>query len=111
MQLNIAYKEMASTEALQAHIEEKAKKLERFLAPDEVLNFVVCAKSKGQRHSAEVWWHDNRSGKDIKASSEGHNLYEQIEECIAKAYKQARDHHDKYVDSKRRAESPKKIGL
>jgi|GEM_PF-4487187 len=109
MQLDVVFKEMQSSDAVQNRIEEKAKKIENFIAEDENVRVVVHADFKGHRHMAEISWHDNRIGKDFYAKAEGHDLYTQVDEVFDKISKQVHKLHDKLVNSKRRMEAPKKI--
>lgn len=109
MKIEVAFKEMDSSEAIQSRIKEKAKKLERFTTPDDKLHVVVHATFKGQQHMAEVTWHDHRLGTDIHAKAEGHDLYAQIDEAFEKAYKQVHDLRDKALKERRHKEPAKKM--
>jgi ribosomal subunit interface protein len=109
MKLDIAFKEIESTEALETHIRTAATQIERLVAPDEHVHVVVGAKTKGQQHHAEVTWHCNRSGKDFHAKAEGHNLYSQIDEVFEKVYRQAQEARDRVIDERRQAKPHKKM--
>ncbi|PIR22940.1 MAG: ribosomal subunit interface protein [Deltaproteobacteria bacterium CG11_big_fil_rev_8_21_14_0_20_45_16] len=109
MKLDVVFKEMESTPSIQSRVEEKAKKLECWVAADEYIRVVVEAKFKGQQHAAEIAWHDNKLGKDFFAKAEGHDLYAQIDEVFDKIVKQVSHAHEKQVDKKRHFESAKKM--
>ena len=109
MKLEITFKEMESTDALKSHIEERSKKLEPYVAPDEHIRVALEANFKGQRHQAEVFWHCNLSKRDYYAKSQGHNLYTQIDEVFQKVLKQVHNEHKKGVDNRRRREPVKKM--
>jgi len=109
MKLDVVFKEIESTPGIQSRVEEKAKKLERWIAADEYIRVVVEAKFKGQQHAAEIAWHDNKLGKDFFAKSEGHDLYAQIDEVFDKVIKQVNHAHDRQVDKKRHVEPTKKM--
>ncbi len=109
MKLDIAFKEMDSTEALENHIRTAADRLTRLVAADEHVHVVVGAKQKGHQHHAEVTWHCNRLGKDFHARAEGHNLYAQVDEVFDKVLRQAQEAHDKVIDGRRHAQPHKKM--
>lgn len=111
MKLEIHFKEIESSDGIRQHILERSEKLKTFLAPDEHVNVTVGAKFKGQQHHAEIYWHDNLIGKDFRASSEGHDLYTQIDEIFEKVLKQVVQMNSKLIDEKRRRPAAKKAHL
>lgn len=108
MRIDITYKEIESSDGIKLHIEDRADKLKRFVAPDEHIQVTVGAKFKGQQHHAEIYWHDNRVGQDFRATSEGHDLYTQIDEIFDKVHKQVKQAHDKMKDLQRKKVPSKK---
>lgn len=111
MKIDISFKEIESSDGIKKHIEERAQKLEQFIAPDEHLNITVGAKFKGQQHYADIYWHDNRTGADFRSASEGHDLYIQIDEIFEKVLKQVRQVHEKNIDAQRKRTPSKRAHL
>jgi len=111
MKLDIAFKEMDGTEAIENHIRAQAETISRLVAADEHVHVVVGAKPKGHQHHAEVTWHSKKTAKDFHAKAEGHNLYQQIEEAFEKVQRQAKEAHDRQIDQRRHATPLKKMPI
>jgi ribosomal subunit interface protein len=110
MNLEIVYREITSTEAIKAHIEEKAEKLEKYLKDkdDEHIRVVVGTEAKGKIHFAEVYWHDHKRTKDFFARKEGDHLYTQIDELFETIMQQVSKQHSKTVSTRRHKKTPLK---
>lgn len=108
MKIDVVFKEMDSTDGIRNRIEERARKLESLVAPDDYVRVVVQAQFKGQQHTAEIQWHDNILKQDIHAKAEGHDLYQQIDQVIDKAYRQLRTAHDRLSDARKKQEPAKR---
>lgn len=109
MNLEVVFKELDHSDAIQKHVEGRAKKLERLVAEDEHVRVVLEAKFKGQQHAAEIFWHCNRAKKDFHSRAEGHDLYQQIDEAFERVYRQAQSAHDIEIDNRRQREPAKKL--
>ncbi len=107
MNIEIHYRDMKSTDGLKTHIEQRAKRLERFVKDDELIKVIVIAK--GHLHAAEVFWHDKKEGKDFFAKEEGENAYTQIDQAFEKVFHQLQKAHEKMVDRHQKREPIKKI--
>jgi ribosomal subunit interface protein len=110
MNLEIVFREIGSTEAIRAHIEDKASKLERYLKDNdnEHIRVVVGTEAKGKIHFAEVYWHDHKRTKDFFARKEGDYLYTQIDEIFETITQQISKQHAKAVSKKRHKKTPLK---
>lgn len=108
MNLEIVYREITSTEAIKAHIEDKAEKLEKYLKDDEYIRVVVGTEAKGKIHFAEIYWHDNKRAKDFFARKEGSHLYTQVDEIFETILQQVSKQHSKTVSSRRHRKTPLK---
>lgn len=94
MNLEISYRHMDSTEAIESKIKEKADHLTKYI--DGMFNVRwVCGVENGRHHS-EVHIHHNH--QDFHAHSEGDNLYHTFDEVLQKISKQLRENKKKVKD-------------
>lgn len=95
MNLQIHFKEMASTEAIKDHITDRAEKLRRFIDEGELIKVIVGAERHHQY--CEIFWHDRDQKKDFFAKNDGEHLYSQIDDAFLTIEKQIHKAHDKRV--------------
>lgn len=97
MNLEIAYRDMGSTDAIRDHIEQRASKLAKYVREDEHVRVIVGTEANHHVHFAEIYWHDNASKKDYFARKEGDYLYTQIDEVFETILGQIKKIHDRKV--------------
>ncbi len=110
MNLEIHFHQMESTPAIKSHIEAAVQKLERYLEGHDHVKFVVGANGHHNVY-AEIFWHDQESGKDLFAKEEanqGQDLYALVDVVVEKVFHQLHKHHDKKLERRQKKDPIKK---
>lgn len=88
MKVTISYKQLESSEAIDAKIREKTEKIEKYFEGDNINVKWTCSVDAGQFSSeAEVTGH---RGPPLFASATTDNLYKTFDDVIQKISRQAR---------------------
>ena len=108
MKLEIHFHQMESTDALKAHIEQTADRLERYVDEGSLVKVVLGTNGHHQL-SCEIFWHDKDQHRDVFSKEEGSDMYLLIDNCVEKVYAQLKKMHDKKIDRQQKKNPLKKV--
>ena len=96
MELHITFRQMKSSDAVKAYVEEKLQKLDKY--KDKATDAHVILSVESYRHVAEI----NFSAKQFQSTgkSETEDMYKSIDEALALVEKQLKKHHAKKTKAK-----------
>ncbi len=91
MQITVTGRHFEITDALRQHIENKIRKLDRYL--DGITDVYVVLSVEKHRHIAEITLQTNRNS--IRSLEETHDMYLSVDTVIDKVERQVRRHSKK----------------
>ena len=97
MDIRISGRHVAVTDAMRDHARERLQKIERYSA--HIMHVEVTLSIQAERHMAEVIVAFKKRG-DIVAKSETHDMYQAIDQTIAKIEKQLHKLEDRVKDKR-----------
>lgn len=95
MRINIVGRQFEITDPIRLHIEKKAEKLASYKGFVQQLDFVVWKESPSKEEYAVEVTVDVERHDDFFAKVEGPDVYDAIDEVVAKADRQLHDHREK----------------
>lgn len=96
MTTHLTYKGMDSSEAVKAYLDERAKKLYKFLPP--TVNLTVVLHKDRHELSADFTFH--YAGEDFHAGKTSDDLYAAIDGAVDKLIEQLRRSKDRHHDTR-----------
>lgn len=95
MRVNIVGRQFEITDPIRLHIEKKAEKLISYKGFVQQLDFVVWKESPSKEQYAVEVTVDVEHRNDFIAKAEGPDVYDTVDEVVAKADRQLHDHREK----------------
>jgi len=101
MRINVVGRQLEVTDAIRAHAEERVSKLTRYKDLVQQIDVRVWKESDTREDYAAEIVVDVRAHGDFVAKSEGHDLYNTIDDAVTKADRQLHDHREKLKELNR----------
>ena len=95
MRINVVGRQFEITDAIRAHAEKKAEKLTRFEDLVQQIDFRMWQENSSKEEFSVELVVDVRAHADFVATSEGHDLYNTIDDVVGKGVRQLNDHREK----------------
>ena len=110
MNIEIHFHQMDSSDAIKAHVQKVATRLERFLNDNDALKVVVGSNGHHQVY-AEAFIHEHNQKKDFfsrEEANQGKDLYLLLDKVFDKLYSQIQRAREKQVDKHQKRDPLKK---
>ncbi len=95
MRINVVGRQFEITDPIRLHAEKKAEKLSSYSGFVQQIDFLVWKESPSKEQYAVELVVDVERRDDFIAKSEGSDVYDVIDEVVAKADRQLHDHREK----------------